>query len=41
MDKNIDVYDLLDANEQIFKEDKLFFEDINEWDNFCNELDLT
>ena len=24
-----------------FEKDNIFFEDINEWDNFCDELDLT
>ena len=24
-----------------FEIDNIFFEDINEWDNFCHELDLT
>ena len=25
----------------VIEDDNIFFEDINEWDNFCNELDLT
>ena len=24
-----------------FEKDNIFFEDINEWDNFCDKLDLT
>lgn len=27
--------------EAIIEHDNIFFEDINEWDNFCDELDLT
>ena len=27
--------------DDMYELDNIFFEDINEWDNFCDELDLT
>lgn len=36
MDKN-----LLEIDKEIFDDSDLFFEDINEWDKFCDRVDLT
>ena len=32
---------LLEIDKEIFDDSDLFFEDINEWDQFCDDIDLT
>ncbi len=34
---NIDFYEAIEANEIISKHE--FFEDINEWDRFCDDME--